>query len=132
LDCALSVLGLIREAGERQNAAGRWEPVYAFDFGPRKSIPQQLFAFFVHDWWSRFFPAEQTVPLKEFISGNHCPGRILKMQENEILHRVADLSRSQPDVFQFAESANLRQLRRLQKSDGHNELRASYQSPDFI
>lgn len=132
LDCVLSVLGLIREAGERQNVTGKWEPVYAFDFGARKSIPQQLFAFFIHDWWNRFFPAENTVSLREVISGNHCPGRILKMQENEILQRVNDLSLSQPEVFQVTESANLRQLRRMQKRDGYEDLRAGYQFPRFI
>lgn len=132
LDCVLSVLGLIRDAGERQNSAGRWEPVYAFDYSEKKSIPQQLFAFFLHDWWNRFFSSEQTVPLREFISGNQCPGRILKMQEGEILHRVTDLTRTQPETFQIIESENIRQLLRLQKNNGHDELRSGYQIPRFI
>jgi hypothetical protein len=132
LDCALSVLSLIREVGERQNAAGKWEPIYAFDFSLKTSIPQQLFAFFIHDWWNRAFPAEQTVPMRELIAGDHSPGRILKMQENEVLHRVADLTRSQPDTFQATESASLRQLRRLQPSNGFDDLRAAYHSPRFL
>ena len=33
LDSALSVLGLIQEVGERQNAVGKWETLYAFDPG---------------------------------------------------------------------------------------------------
>lgn len=131
LDCALSVLGLVREAGERHNSAGKREPVYVFDTSEKKSIPQQLFAFFIHDWWNRYFPAEQTVPLRELIAGNHCPGHFLKMQENEILQRVSDLSRSQPEVFRLTESANLRQLRRLRKSGGLDDLRASYHSPRY-
>lgn len=132
LDSALSVLGLIREAGERQNAAGTWEPLYTFDTGVKTSIPQPLFAFFVHDWWNRVFPAEQTVPFRELVSGDLSPGRLLKMQESEILQRVADLANTQPDIFQTTESANLRQLRRLQRSDGHADLRTAYQSPRFL
>ena len=132
LDCALSVLGLIQEAGERQNAAGKWETLYAFDTGPKTAIPQQLFAFFIHDWWNRAFPSEQTVALRELVAGDHSPGRILRMAESEILQRVSDLTRMQSNVFQIAESANLRQLRRLRKSNGHDDLRAAYEKPRFL
>jgi len=132
LDCALSVLGLIQEAGERQNAAGKWETLYAFDTGPKTAIPQQLFAFFIHDWWNRAFPSEQTVALRELVAGDHSPGRILRMAESEILQRVSDLTRIQSNVFQIAESANLRQLRRLRKSNGHDDLRAAYEKPRFL
>ena len=132
LDCALSVLGLIREVGERHNSLGKFEIVYSFDIGVRKSIPQQLFAFFIHDWWNHFFPDEQTIPMSEVVAGDHCPGRILKMQENEIYRRVADIARRQPEVFQVTESACLRQLRRLRKRNGHTDLRSAYKSPRFI
>ena len=70
LDCALSVLGLIREIGERHNLAGKWETVYSFDMGARISIPQQLFTFFIHDWWNHFYPDEKTIPMSEIIAGS--------------------------------------------------------------
>jgi hypothetical protein len=132
LDCALSALGLIQEAGERQNAAGKWEKLYVFDNGPKTAIPQQLFAFFVHDWWNRVFPSEQTVALRELVSGSHSPGRILRMSESEILQRVSDLAQIVPDVFQTTESANLRQLQRLRRSTGHSDLRGAYEKPRFL
>jgi hypothetical protein len=132
LDCALSVLGLIQEAGERQNAAGKWETLFAFDTGPKTAIPQQLFAFFVHDWWNRAFPSEQTIALRELVAGSHSPGRILRMAESEILQRVSNLARAQPNVFQTTESANLRQLRRVRPNNGHAELRAAYERPRFL
>ena len=128
----MSVLGLVREAGERQNALGRWETLYAFDTGPKVGISQHLFAFFIHDWWNRSFPAEQTIPLKEIVAGDHSPGRILKMQEAEILQRVSELTRRQPKDFQITESTNLRQLHRLRRTNGHKELRAAYRSPRFV
>ena len=132
LDCALSVLGLIQEAGERQNTSGKWEKLYVFDTGPKAAIPQQLFAFFVHDWWNRVFPSEQTVALRELVSGSHSPGRILRMAESEILQRVSDLAQREPDVFQTTESANLRQLQRLRRSTGHSDLRGAYEKPRFL
>jgi len=132
LDCALSVLGLIREAGETQNAVGKWETRYEFDIAQKNAIPQQLFAFFVHDWWNRTFPLEQTIPIRELVVGNLSPGRLLKMQETEIGLRVADLASNGPESFGLTESANLRQLRRLRKSDGFEDLRAAYRSPRFL
>ena len=132
LDCALSVLGLIHEAGERHNLAGKIEPVYSFDFNATASVPLQLFVFFVHDWWNRFFPDEKTVSISEIVAGAYCPGRMLKMQESEILRRVEEIAYNQPEVFRVTESANLRQLQRLKKSNGFNDLHSAYKSPRFI
>ena len=132
LDSALSVLGLVQEAGERQNAAGKWETLYAFDTGSKTAIPQQLFAFFLHDWWERSFGSEQTVPLREIVSGDHSPGRILKMSESEILKRVFELASMQPDLFELTESSNLRQLRRFRKCNGQVDLRHAYKKPRFL
>lgn len=133
LDCALSVLGLIREAGETQNAAGKWETRFEFDMSHKFGIPQQLFAFFVHDWWNAAFPLEQTISIRELVHGDRSPGRILKMQEGEVVLRVAELARAEPHVFELTESANLRQLRRLRKkNDGFASLRATYRSPRLI
>ena len=111
-------LRLIQEFGERPNANGKWETLYSFDFGRKQAIPEQLFAFFLHDWWNRKYPNERTAPLREIVLGEHSPGRLLKMQESEIIQRVNELALRQPKVFQIVESANLRQLHRLQKSDG--------------
>lgn len=132
LDSALSVLGLIREIGERQNAQGKWESLYTFDIGQKTSIPQQLFAFFIHDWWNRKFPAEKTVSLRQIVSGEHSPGRLLKMQEKEILLRVENLARIQPQVFQLTESANVRLLQRLSAQNGQEALVAAYKNPIFL
>jgi hypothetical protein len=132
LDCVLSVLGLIHEIGEHQNNAGGWETLYAFDAGSKSAIPQQLFAFFIHDWWNRTFPFEQTIPFGELVGGEHSPGRVLRMQESEILARVSDLSRTQRHTFQSTETANLRQIRRLRDSNGYDDLRRAYEAPQFL
>jgi hypothetical protein len=132
LDSAMSMLRLIREFGERPNAAGKWETLYSFDFGRKQAISEQLFAFFLHDWWNRKYRNERTVPLREIVLGEHSPGRLLKMQEAEIIQRVNELATRQPKAFQIVESANLRQLHRLQESDGLGELKAAYRTPRFL
>ena len=132
LDSAMSALRLIREFGERPNASGKWETLYSFDTARKLAIPEQLFTFFVHDWWNRSFPKEQTVPLRELVLGDHGPGRLLKMQESEILQRVTAIASRHPKVFQIVESTSLRQLRRTQGSDGLNDLKSAYKTPSFI
>ena len=131
LDSALSVLGLIRQVGERLNETGKWEPVYAFDTGPKRGISQDLFTFFLHDWWNHAFPHEQTVPFPEVMNGSHSPGRVLKMQEREIVRRLSDLGAERPKVFAVTESASLRQINRIQRCDGLVELESAYRSPRF-
>lgn len=132
LESVLSNLGLIREAGERQNAAGRWETVYQFDLRPKRSIPQQLFSFFLHDWWNRRFPSERTVPVSEIIAGAYSPGRILKMSETEVLQRLSELAGKTRRTYSLTESASLRQLHRREATDGLDDLRAAYKSPHFL
>jgi len=131
LDSAMCALRLIQEFGERPNASGKWETLYSFDLARKQTIPEQLFAFFLHDWWNRKYANESTTPLREIVLGEHSPGRLLKMQESEIIQRVTQLAARQPKVFQIVESTNLRQLHRLQKSDGLNDLRAAYITPRF-
>lgn len=132
LDSALAALRLIREIGERPNADGRWETLYGFDLSPKLAISEQLFAYFLHHWWNRKFPEEQTVPLREIVLGFHSPGRLLKMQESEVVARVTQMASRQPRRYRIVESTNLRQLQRLEESDGIPDLREAYRAPIFI
>jgi hypothetical protein len=132
LDSAMSVLRLIQKFGERPNAGGKWETLYSFDLSRKQAIPEQLFAYFLHDWWNREYPNEGTTTLREIVMGEHSPGRLLKMQESEIIQRVMDLATRYPKVFQVIESTNLRQLHRLHKSDGLSDLKAAFRTPRFI
>ncbi len=132
LDSALAVLRLIQQAGERPNASGKWETLYAFDTGPKRTLPQQLFAFFLHDWWNNAFPEEETLPFRAILNSSLSPGRILKVQEMELAKRLADLAANQSHTFNISESTNLRQLRRLRRSRGMDDLRTAYRNPRFI
>jgi hypothetical protein len=132
LDSAMSALRIIRNFGERQNASGKWEGLYSFDPARKSAIPQQLFIFFVHDWWNRNYPTERTTPLRELALGDHSPGRLLRMQDSEVLQRVTEMASRQPKVFQIVESTSLRQLHRSHGSDGINDLKTAYRIPIFI
>jgi hypothetical protein len=131
LDCVLSVLGLIRESGKRADSEGRMPQRYEFDFSFKSSIPQELFAYFLHDWWSRTFPAESTVPVSAIVSSTRSPGRILRMPEREIIDRLEALSLEKPAAFKLVEAANIRQVYRRNPSDGFKALKKAYRNPHF-
>ncbi|MHC1763380.1 MAG: DUF4007 family protein [Verrucomicrobiia bacterium] len=131
LDSALAVLRLVREVGERADASGTWEALYSFDLANKTTVSRELFAFFLHDWWNETFPDEATVPLREIVLRERSPGRVLKMQEQEVLRRLGQLASTQRNVFQIVESSSLRQLRRLQARDGLDDLRATYAAPTY-
>ena len=132
LDSAMSVLRLIQKFGERANASGKSETLYSFDMTRKQTIPQQLFSFFLHDWWNKNNREEKTTTLREIVLGDHSPGRLLKMQESEVIQRINDLARVQPKVYRIVESANLRQLHRLEPSNGLDDLKSAYQTPRFL
>jgi len=131
LDSAMSALRIIRESGERPDANGNWESLYCFDPARRSAISEQLFAFFVHHWWNRKYPNERTVPLRDLVLGDHSPGRLLKMQESEVLQRLAEMTARRPKVFQIVESKSLRQMLRHRRSDGLSDLKSAYKTPSF-
>jgi len=133
LDSALSVLGLIREAGERQSSAGKWEAVYSFDTGYRTGISQQLFTFFLHDWWNRCYPNESITQFGDVVAGPNSPGRLLKMYEIEIVERLEEIAKQQQADFQIVESMNMRRIERLRRCDtGLPYLQGAYLKPRFL
>jgi hypothetical protein len=132
LDSALSVLRLIRQIGERPDQAGRWEPVYAFDTGMKPGLSQELFTFFLNDWWDKCYPEEKTIPFRDVINSRFSPGRMLKMSEAEIALRLSDLAVRQRKVFFVTDSVNLRQIGRSRPIDWIGALRAAYTSPTFL
>jgi hypothetical protein len=54
------------------------------------------------------------------------------MHETEILQRVSEMASRQPKVFRITESMSMRQLHRLKKNDGFNDLKSAYITPSFM
>jgi len=133
LDSALAILRLIVPSGERPAPNGGWEAIYAFDTSPKVGLSQQMFAYFLHDWWNHEFPDETAVPFREVFNSDYSPGRILKMGEREIALRLSDLEKWQPERFAVIDSMNLRQIHRLKLDKGHKDLANAYKAtPRFL
>ena len=132
LDSALAVLQLIVPSGERPAPNGGWETIFTFNSSPKTGLSQQMFAYFLQDWWMNEFPDEKSVPFRDVYNSDYSPGRILKMSEREIADRLTDLVQWQPHRFQVIDSMNLRQIHRLKVDPGHKDLANAYKSPRFI
>jgi hypothetical protein len=55
----------------------------------------------------------------------------LKMSEFEVVARVTRLAARQRRTFRLIESTSLRQLQRLKRSDGMEDLTEAYTAPQF-
>ncbi len=117
IDSPLSSLGLVTRAGDRETAQGRREPIYAFDLDRKPAISDALFAYCLHDWWSRSFEFEETVPVSALAFGHCSPGRVFRLPEEEVLARIKRLAAHREPNVELIESVNQYVVRRSRRPD---------------
>jgi hypothetical protein len=132
LDSALAILGLVENRGERQDADGRWEPIFGFSEQPKTGVSQDVFTFCLHDWWNRSLESEHTVAFREVINAPYSPGRVLKMKEPEVSARLIDLASRRSKYFGITQSAGQRLFVRHKAQEPLNVLEAAYRSPRYL
>jgi len=118
LDCPLVDLGLIRELAD--------EGSYAFNRGPKKSLPDEVFVYALNDY-ARGLGGE-TVSFYDLAYGQDSPGRVFKLDEpslGERLERIHDLS---DGAIQFNETAGLKELIYSRHLEGIDLLKGYYVS----
>jgi len=129
LDSPLAELELLAEVGDRVvPETRRREPVYSLRRASRDDVSQQLFAFFVADYWMARRPFEETVGFDALYDASGGPGRVLRMLEPELRERLDNLGRDFPDFFSYRETQGVQQLMRRKKfseSDRIELLRAA-------
>ncbi|UXN67940.1 DUF4007 family protein (plasmid) [Devosia neptuniae] len=105
LDGPLVGLRLIVPAGERRNATGRWETVYAFRRESKPDIGDDLFEYCVRDFWDRNAPGESTLPLRAVASASGSPGQVFKLTEDDVRQRLEAISRRPGASIRYQPSA---------------------------
>ena len=75
-DCPLAELGLIRRAG-----TGR----YAFERGPRPSLPDAVLAFALADFWRHSAPDQETLALERILFDPGSPGAAFKLGDRDLV-----------------------------------------------
>jgi len=111
LDSPLAALGFVRQAGERE-AAGRHEPVFAFDLSAKRGISLPLFRYALLDWWEARDGRDDTAPFHEAAHGPGSPGRVFRLPETDVRNRLQALSADPKSGFELHESLNQYQVRR--------------------
>lgn len=128
LDSPLTELELIVRVGERtvDRSEGRAEPIYAFRREEKADITPELFVYCLNDFWDKRHPTESTLTFREVAHGHGSPGQIFKLPEDDVRARVERLAFQTKELFAYAESANLQQVQRREKSEGVALLRDIY------
>ena len=114
LDCPLVELELITRVGERpgDKNQGRAEAVYAFRREEKPDITPELFIYALNDFWNKRHASDLTLSFRDVAHGHGSPGQIFKLPEDDVRVRVEKLAQQTKNCFEYAESANLQQVRR--------------------
>ena len=100
-DCPLAELGLIRRAGP-----GR----FAFERGPRPSLPDEVLVFALADFWRYCAPDQKTLALERVLFDPGCPGAAFKLGDRDL---VEVLERLPADCgLRYDETAGQRMISR--------------------
>ncbi|MFZ5951907.1 MAG: DUF4007 family protein [Candidatus Rifleibacteriota bacterium] len=117
LDCPLVELNLLLPTGITESTInhGRIESKYAFRREEKPEIGQELFAYFLCEFWEGRHSEEQSIPLHIIANGHGSPGQVLKIPEPDIRSRLLKIEKSSFGYFFFEESAAIPRVIRRDK-----------------
>ena len=84
-DCPLAELGLLRRVDRGH---------FAFERGPRPSLPDGIVAFAVADFWRRTASEQRTLALERALFGAGSPGGAFKLRDRDLVERLERLPAS--------------------------------------
>lgn len=121
----LTDLGLISTSGNN---------IYHFHRGPQYSLPDQIFAFSLLDFWKRWElntnSSQATLSFNTIAHEYGSPGRVFKLDEDSVGDRLSKIEEITNGYLQWTDSAGLRQVSRSSKESIdvaiHRILRAAY------
>lgn len=128
LDCPLVELELLVKIGDREldRTAGRREPIYTFRREEKPEITPELFVYCLNDFWQKRHGNDATLTFREVAHGHGSPGQIFKLPEDDIRARVERLAQQTSGFLDYAESANIQQVRRVGLRDSSKLLKEIY------
>ena len=123
LECPLVSLELIKTSD-----APSME--YRFVRGPKKTVRAGMFLYALIEFWRRSSP-EGTMNFDRIMHDPASPGRIFRLDEDDVARRLSEIEISSKGLFHSTESAGLRQIARTQDfdvDDGIKFLEGDYPS----
>lgn len=128
LDCPLVELEFLVHRGEHgsSGSSGRRESIYAFNRDSKPEISQELFIYSLNAFWERRHASEANLSLREVVNGHGSPGQVFKLPEDDVRSRLEELNQNSHELFSYAESLNLQQVRRHTTCRERDLLRRIY------
>lgn len=108
-DCPLLQLNLIQPSPDGE--------LYRFAIGHKPTLPAAVFAFALHEYFSRRQGRTETLSVQECLYGESSPGQVFKLDENSLIEYVEELEDSLGDCISLDETAGLKQLYRRRAYD---------------
>ena len=105
LESPLTELGLIRPTGRRDG--------FRFVRGPKPTLGAGVFGLAVTEYWNRVFPTSITLSFEALAHEPGCPGRAFQLEDNDVVEMLMALEESTRGVYQWSETAGLKQLIRI-------------------
>lgn len=102
LDCPLVELELLEESNG----------LIRFIRGPKDTLPDEVFAFAVADFWLSTATTRQTLSFSDLSYGMGAPGSAFKFDENSLVERLERLETVTDGALVYADTAGLKQLYR--------------------
>ena len=101
LESPLSELNIIRSMGRRD--------IFRFSRGEKSSLPDSVFIFSLIDFWIKF-SSSQTMTFEKICYEPGSPGRIFMLDEDTLVERLSRIGESSNNLFQWSETAGLKQI----------------------
>lgn len=90
---------------------------FAFRRGPKATLHDGMFAFALLDFWDRTAPGLSALAFETIAYGEGSPGRVFKLDEDSVAERLFNLADLTRGTLSWTDTAGLRQVHRLTKSE---------------
>ena len=119
-DCPIAELDLISELSDRKT--------YRFHRGAKPSLPNDIFAATLSEFWESYFPEKETLAFSEIAYSPNSPGRVFKLDSDTLVAYLEALEELTDGAFFYDETAGLKQVYRREKVDSMKLLERYYAS----
>jgi hypothetical protein len=111
LDCPLTELGLLREAGDRNT--------FHFNRGPQHELPSHVLLYATYCFWLKHAPSSETLSLHDLTHHPGSPGRMFQIDEDSMAGRLEEFEKLSRGTTRFGHTAGLKQLYRSDELAPH-------------
>ena len=119
-DCPLVELNLISDSSEGNT--------YRFHRGPKPSLPIEIFAAALSEFWDARFSGNNTLTLANIAYSEKSPGRTFLLDEDTLVEYLEGLDTLTKGALRYDETAGVKQVYRERQVDPMKLLDSYYQS----